>query len=283
MSTKNWSVTENSRQVHTLHLGKLPAGKEARILLMADEHWDNAHTDLALLKKHHEEAKAIGAPILKIGDLFCAMQGKWDRRADQNQLREEHRGNNYLDRLVDTAAKWYRPYADDIALITPGNHETSIAGHHQTDLTDRLCHDLKVAKGGYWGYVKVTAEVGGRLCQFLIHYHHGYGGGGEVTRGLIDNNRTRGQYDGDVFVSGHIHRRNMEENIMTRLSRDKIVRHKQLFLRCSSYKDEHSDAPNSWHSQGGRAARPLGGWWLIVKAVHHNDMRELDYTALAAD
>jgi len=137
-----------------------------------------------------------------------------------------------------------------------------------------------VCKGGYWGFVKISAELGGKIAQFTLNYHHGYGGGGEVTRGLIDNNRTRGQYEADVYVSGHIHRRNMEENIMTRLSRNTIVRHKQLFLRCPSYKDE----TDGWHAEKGRAARPLGAWWLIVKATRFTDgPRELDFTALPAD
>jgi len=120
--SKNWSVTEHSRQVHTLNLLGMSHKEERRILLQADEHWDNAHCDLALLKRHHEEAHDIGAPILKFGDVFCAMQGKWDRRADRTQLRAEHQGNNYLDQLVDTAVDWYSPYAEDIALISPGNH-----------------------------------------------------------------------------------------------------------------------------------------------------------------
>jgi hypothetical protein len=182
---------------------------------------------------------------------------------------------------VKTTAEFYRPYADTIALICPGNHETSIESRHQTDLTDRLCQELSVAKGGYWGYVQVEADLGGRAHNLQINYHHGYGGGGEVTRGMIDNNRTRGQYDADVFYSGHIHRRNMDENIVTRLSRLTLVRHKQLFLRGSTYKDEHADG---WHSQQGRAGRPLGGWWLIVKASRlPGSGQTLDFTAMPAD
>lgn len=286
-TTRPWSVTEHSRHVHVLSLGAMRAGEERRILLMSDEHWDNAHCDLHLLRRHHMEARQHSAPVLKFGDLFCAMQGKWDRRSDQNQLRNEHRGNNYLDKLVSTAASWYRPFADDIALITPGNHETSIQDRHQTNLTERLHQELsrhsdRTRMGGYWGYVQIEAQdTGGSTRSFQLNYHHGYGGGGEVTRGMIDNNRTRGQYDADVFYSGHIHRRNMDENIVTRLSRLTLQRHKQLFLRGSTYKDEHADG---WHAQQGRAARPLGGWWLIVKMTRSGQGgAELDYTAQPAD
>ncbi len=279
--TKSWSIAEHSRHVHVLSLGHMRAGEERRALLMSDEHWDNAHCDRALLKRHHEEAHRIGAPVLKFGDLFCAMQGKWDKRSDSNQLRPEHRGNDYLSRLRATAVKWYKPFAEDIALITPGNHETSIVDRHGFDLTQSLCDGIDVKRGGYWGYVQFEASVGeGTVRSFQLNYHHGYGGGGEVTRGMIDNNRTRSQYEAEVFYSGHIHRRNMDENIVTRLSRHKVVRRKQQFLRGSTYNDEHADG---WHAQQGRAARPLGGWWLIMRLIRQDDCVVLDYTAQPAD
>lgn len=286
--TPTWTVQEHQRHVHTLDFGNMPVDETRSALVMSDEHWDNAHCDRSLLKRHHDEAVARGAPILKIGDLFCAMQGKWDRRADQSQLRPEHRGNDYLDRLVESAVKWYRPYRQNLALITPGNHETSITDRHQTDLIERLCQGLNpdsaaplVRRGGYWGFMEFKAQLHGRGTSVVLHYHHGYGGGGEVTRGMIDNNRTRGQYDADVFYSGHIHRRNMDENVITRLSRHTIVKHRQLFLRGGCYKHDEG-----WHQQQGRAARPLGGWWLDFSWVMVNQKNrtfQLTCSAKAAD
>jgi hypothetical protein len=38
----------------------------------------------------------------------------------------------------------------------------------------------------------------------------------------------------------------------------KLWKQKQLFIRCSTYKDEL----DGWHAEKGRAARPLGGWIL---------------------
>jgi hypothetical protein len=262
-------VCEHDRQVHRVIFENVTSGWEGWMLLQTDEHWDNKECDLKMLRQHHEQAVEKNAPILKFGDTYCAMQGKWDRRADQNQLREEHRGNCYLDKLVDTAGDWYAPYAKQIALITPGNHETSIVQHHQTDLTERLAERLRqesgssIHVGGYWGYVRIQFEANKTVSKTL-HYHHGYGGGGEVTRGFIDNNRTRGQYDADIYISGHIHRRNMDENIMTRLQGNKIIRQEQLFLRGATYKRE----VNGWHAERGRSARPIGAWWLRFRCKY---------------
>jgi hypothetical protein len=283
-----WSIEEISRQVHRITFYNAKAGAEFWVLLMSDEHWDNAECVRSILTRHHEEAVARHAPIFKFGDLFCAMQGKWDKRADQNQLRPEHRGNTYLDKLVNTAGNYYSPYADSIALITPGNHEQSIVDRHQTNLTERLITILREKSsvphlGDYWGFVKFrftdsakSAIHGGynNAVNKDLCYHHGYGGGGEVTRGLIDNNRTRGQYNADIFYSGHIHRRNVDENLITEVNRHgKIIIRQQIFLRGSTYKNE----TRGWHATGGRAARPIGGYWLkfTVRQTHTERVIEM--------
>jgi hypothetical protein len=203
------------------------------------------------------------------------MQGKWDPRASQDTLRSEHRGGNYLDLLVDTAVEWFMPYKDILALVSYGNHETSIIKKHEVDLIQRFVgamrsHKSKVMVGTYWGFVllSVSCRKGREASDAIkkINYHHGYGGGGEVTRGLIDASRTRSMYDADVFVSGHIHRRNYDENIITRVtSRGKVVTGQQLFLRCSCWKEENT----GYHVEKGRAARPLGGWWLKYEQMRN--------------
>lgn len=265
-----WSINKVESHLWTLDIKVEFTEPVPPLLLMSDEHWDNQHCDRELLKDHHDWAVAMGSPIFKFGDTFCAMQGKWDKRADQQQLREEHRGNNYFDRLVQTASEWYGPYAKNIALISTGNHESSIQTHHQTNLIDRLGAGLWGAGfesrvGSVWGFVIIRVEWAGCGVSKVLHFHHGYGGGGEVTRGMIDNSRTRGQYLADVYYSGHIHRRNEDENSITMVDRHnvRVIRSEQLFLRGASYKHE----VDGWHADKGRAARPVGGWWLFPKLV----------------
>lgn len=276
MPTPKWTAERLSADAFQISFPVRNSGDERWVLLMSDEHWDNQHCDLALLKRHHEEALERDAPILKFGDLFCAMQGKWDKRSDQNQLRPEHRGNNYLDLLVTSAAKFYQPFSSHIAVISPGNHELSIAQRHQTDLIERLCDRLgpQTMHAAYTGFIRfrMFREIAGgkasALCRDL-HYHHGYGGGGEVTRGLIDNSRTRGQYIADIYYSGHIHRRNHDENIVQYLDASgNVAQREQLFLRGGAYKH---DEDCTWHKTQGRGARPLGGWWL--KFTYHRSVK----------
>ena len=99
-------------------------------LLSSDRHWDNPHSDRKLQKKHLEQAKERNAKILDFGDLFCVMQGKYDRRASKSNVRPEHQKDNYLDAVVNTAVDWFSPYADLFAMISEGNHESAIRRNH---------------------------------------------------------------------------------------------------------------------------------------------------------
>lgn len=273
-----WHIKRTDAHAHHLALPISNLAVTRKLLLISDLHWDSMQCDRDLLKRDLDKAVKEDALIMIFGDFFDAMQGKWDKRASQESFRPEHRTSNYLDSLVDTAAEWLMPYKDNLALISPGNHETSILKHHETNLTERLVTILRhnksrVEMGTYWGFVMAAmrAESNKRAAAVTIHYHHGYGGGGEVTRGAIDHSRTRGQYDADIFVSGHIHRRNLEENIITRLSKNGLVKYRrQLFLRCSTYKNEVS----GWHAEKGRSARPLGGWWVSLNPSRRYDRDE---------
>ena len=279
-----WTIKKAGSNSYRTDIEFGGAGSTRRVCLLADAHWDNAHCRLDLLEKTLKQAKADGLPVFHFGDFFCAMQGKWDQRSSRDAMRDEHHTGSYLDSLVSTAAEWLEPYAGNIALMSYGNHETSIKRKHEVDLLQRLCHELRrmgspVECGPYWGYVTFCAAWNRQRDCVKLHYHHGYGGGGEVSRGVNQHAASRSMYDADVYVSGHIHRRNMDENVMTRVSSMGTVTHrKQLFLRCSTYKDESGDG---WHVAQGRAARPLGGWWLDMQATKPGNCYQLDYSASA--
>ena len=239
------------------------AGDVVSFLLLSDLHWDNPHCDRALLKKHLEEAKAKGAGIMVFGDLFCAMQGKYDPRGNKASIRPEHNVANYLDVLVDTAIEYFKPYAENICLITPGNHETSILRRLETDLTARLCAGLGVEMGTYAGWVLVKMVRAGVKYTKKISYHHGYGGGGQVTKDIIQASR-KAVYlpDADILVSGHTHDRWIFPIQRVRLNtHGKQSMQEQLHLKLGTYKDEYSAAAG-WAVEKGMPPKSSGGIWL---------------------
>ena len=261
---------------------------EKWILLTSDHHWDNPKCDRRLLKKHHEQAKERNAEIFCFGDLFCAMQGKFDKRKSKDSVRPEHQHNNYLDCLVNTAIDWYNPFAKNYALITYGNHETSILKHQETDLIDRLISGLNrdnktnIQKGNYsgWVIIKFRYKNGGMVRTIKLFYHHGSGGGGPVTKGVIQTNR-RSDYipNADLIVTGHVHERwnltRMKEDVNVRTNKRELK--EQLHIQLPTYKEEYLKGIG-WHIERGAPPKPLGGTWIRFYLQNKN----LKYDVIAA-
>ena len=245
-------------------------------LLSSDRHHDNAHSDWFLEERHLREARDRDAYILDIGDLFCAMQGKYDRRSDLSQCRPEHREGRYLDSLVETAADFYAPYADRWLLLAPGNHEGAILKYHETDLTERLAERFRaqcsspVLTGTYAGFVRFHVNLAdGKSLSKVMYYIHGHGGGGLMTHGVL-NTRRRQSFlpDADIVWSGHTH-----DAWNVRLTKSSLTTHGHLrnddvhHLSTPGYKDEFTPM-EGWHVERGAPPKPTGAAWMRLSIEH---------------
>jgi UDP-2,3-diacylglucosamine pyrophosphatase LpxH len=245
--------------------------KPRKILLISDLHWDNPHCDRELLKSHLDQAVAGGHDILINGDLFCAMQGKYDGRRSKSDIRPEHNNSKYLDALVETAAEWFAPYAQNIKVIGYGNHETSILKHCETDLIERFVTLLNantkslIEIGGYGGWIIYRMNrVKESTISFKIKYFHGSGGGGVVTKGSIQFNRMMAMVEGaDAIWMGHVHESMEMTYTMERITNaDTVALRDVLMIRTPAYKEEYQDGSKGWHIERGAPPKPLGGRWL---------------------
>lgn len=240
------------------------------ILFTADRHWDNPKSDWKMQKKHLDWAVEREALIVDVGDLFCAMQGKGDPRASKGDIRPEHMTAKYLNALSDTSAQFFKPYAKNFVALFQGNHETAVIKNREYDLTERLAHDLQregsdVQKMGYSGYVIVSLRRGKNQDSrsFVVYCEHGSGGGGPVTKGVIQTNR-RGVFvrDADVLVSAHIHEAWMLEVMRERLGNNyEPILERQIHLQLPTYKEEYL-AHSGFHIEKGRPPKPMGAWAL---------------------
>lgn len=279
---------EKSRNVHIL---EVPAGqKEVEYLLLSDLHWDNPHCDRRLLKQHLDEAKEKNCKVLINGDFFCLMQGKGDPRRSKDDIRAEHNNGKYLDSIVKTAVEWFKPYAEIIEVIGYGNHETTIIKHQETDVLERFIERLNteakpkspIYKGGYGGWIitRLKENPDSKKKPTFTHkikYHHGYGGGGPVTKGTIQHQREAVKIQGaDLIWMGHVH----EDYEMTysyeTLDYVGNVKHKDVcMLRTASYKEEYQDGFGGFHIERGRPVKPLGGRWLKLKLCIRKNKRTI--------
>jgi hypothetical protein len=262
---------------------------EQWVLLRSDAHHDNPKCRWDIEKKHLEEAMAYDAPVIDNGDLFCAMQGKWDKRSNKDALRPEHASCNYLDRLVDTARDFYRPYRSVFAVLGRGNHETAILGKHETDLTDRLADSMRrdgspVIASGYSGWVKFKFMRKSVVEQSLwLYHHHGFGGGGPVTKGVIQANRIGINHpDADIVLTGHTHDEWVFPIPRTRITSEGEIYHdKQYHVRAAGYKDAWGDGYGGWEVEKGMGPKALGAVWVrfYFDASHRRRIRHQETLA----
>lgn len=257
---------------------------EQWVLLTSDRHWDNPKSDHALQKKHLDEALERNAIIIDAGDLYCAMQGKYDPRSSKSDLRPEHQVSNYLDALIKTGADFFAPYAKNFAMVAAGNHEASIKKRHETDLTERFCSTMNyisgetVYNGGYSGFVrfKLIDIIQGKQKNLgrnvTLHYSHGYGGGGPVTKGVIQTNR-KATYlpDADIVISGHVHESWQIELMRVRVGRTKIYHDTQTHICLPTYKEEFGTGFGGWHVERGAPPKPIGAVWLRFYYLNSHD------------
>lgn len=278
--TLPWTAEQTSRNVHTVRLNVAGPKWESWFLLTSDQHHDNPHCNRDLEYRHLKQAVERKAGIISAGDTFDCMGGKWDKRADKNNLRPEHQTGDYLDALVRTTAEDYAPYARNWIVLGTGNHETAMLRAHESDLVVRLAERLnaktgsRVQAGGYSGWVRFMFRRGSKQTTRLLMYYHGTGGGGPVTRGVIQTNRMAVNFpDAHILLTGHTH-----DHYMLPIARNRIndagtvYRDEQIHLRCSSYKDGFADGHGGYEVERGHNPKPIGAAvWLKFSWDHASD------------
>lgn len=250
-------------------------------LLLSDLHFDNPHCQRELLIKHLDFAKENDYKILVNGDFFCCMQGKFDPRRSKSNIRPEHNKSNYLDAIISDAVNFFSPYKDQLKLIGYGNHETAILKNLETDLLQRFAdlfnhkNNVNVQVGGYGGWVifqfKDKHNAGSK--QYRLKYFHGAGGGGPVTKGVIQNQRMMAQTQGaDCIWMGHVHEMYTMYHTVETLNQRGVIQLKDiLHVRTSSYKEEYNKGYMDFHVERGRPPKPIGSYLINLELSPRNE------------
>jgi hypothetical protein len=274
MANVPFQVRAATRNIHLVDLDCTSRTNEWWFLLSGDRHHDNPHADHDLELKHLNEARERKAGIIDVGDLHCAMEGKFDPRRNKAGIREEHAlAADYLDSLVRHASDFYAPYSENFVVIGRGNHESAILKNCETDITERTCERMsqtsghKVHAGGYGGWIKFNIEINNERYSMSLKYFHGSGGAALMSFDTLKVRRNAAiMPDADVIVQGHVHKQWFMPLSRERLVCDKhgsrIVSDIQYHVRTGTYKDEFGDGHSGWHIEQGRGPEVQGAVWM---------------------
>lgn len=272
------TIEKTSANVLTVRFDGVAAGWEQLLLLTSDRHHDAVRCDRSLEKKHLDEANEKNALIVDSGDLFDAMQGRYDPRRSYEGLRPEYKSKTYLDDIVSDAAQFYSPYAKRMLLIGRGNHDQTVLKNVGTDLISNLVYRINtsaganVATGGYGGWVRFLFVMNKtKRTSINLKYFHGAGGGGPVTRGVIQTNRQAVYLpDADIVMNGHTHDAWVLPIARERLTeKGKVSSDLCWYIRTPTYADDYGDGSEGWHVERWGPPKPKGCAW--VKMSYEND------------
>lgn len=277
-------VTRISRNIHHFE-DEIKVGEGWPLLLISDLHLDNPKCRRDLLIRDLNEAKKRNAKVMINGDFFCIMQGKYDNRSSKKDIRPEHLGANYFQLVRDEAIEFMRPYAQNILLIGYGNHETAVLKRHEFDLladfvtlfNERTGANVQLGGYGGWCIFNLLRQGGNSGAVFKLRYHHGHGGGGEVTKGVIQDQRMMARTEGaDATWQGHVHELyahiTMSERIVVTSRGGWRVDLKPVHqIRTATYKEEFSEGFGGFHVERGAPPKPLGGIWMTLRLVRKHD------------
>ena len=280
-------IEQTSGDVTTVRFNVTDTTWEQWILLRSDAHHDSVYCDRETELLHLKKAKERNAIIFDNGDLFDAMQGKFDPRRNMDDVRPEDAGIDYYDRIVQHAYETYQPYAEQFAVIGKGNHEIAVLKNTNhcitTSLVDMMRRDgSPVVIGDYGGWIRLLFTIHKTKRESLIIYrHHGSGGEAPVTRGVIQTNRQSVYLpDADIVWNGHNHNSYVLPISRMRISdAGKIYRDVLWHIRTPGYKDDYRRGTIGWEVERGGVPKPIGACWLNLKVNRSHSGRQIIVTA----
>jgi hypothetical protein len=251
------------------------AGWERWYWLQSDAHEDAPDYLEALHRRHLKDAMARSALIIDVGDMVDVVNGRDDKRRSKGGVKPHLNKDDYLDAVVDDVAERHREQADRFLYLGRGNHDLKVLKMCETDILRRVADKLNswrspnlppIFVAGYGGWIRFEFRhaSGGRKQSFDVKIFHGSGGGGKVTKGVIQTNRRNAECDADIYVTGHIHEKWNLETMKEGLTQAGRVRIREsCHVQLGSYKLDFDPAhPGTWHEQREGGPKPIGGSFL---------------------
>lgn len=278
------SGISQSGAVTTVRIDYSGGNTEHTLFLASDLHVDATTCNRAVMLSDLQDAVNKNAMIFLFGDIFDAMQGRFDPRRSLDELRPEYRRNDYYDFVVKDVAKILSPFAKNIVLISDGNHETATLKNSNISLIDRLVWMLNtqyggnIQHGGYGGWVRFMFEgASGGRSSIKMKYHHGFGGDAPVTRGVIQTNRQAVYLNGaDIVVNGHNHNSYYVPIVQESVSDSgKVIFTTQHHVRTPGYKNEYNDGTSGWAVEKGMVPKPLGGAYIALRVERNGKAKNV--------
>jgi hypothetical protein len=233
-------------------------GEAVKFFLCGCLHFGSDRQDVKRLRKDFDRAKREGAQILIVGDWgdFILPQDK----KRYHTSRDTYHNDTQITSTIDEAFNFLKDYADNLLLISTGNHEATISKFHSIDPTQLLIYRLrheagakKVHHGQYLGLIRLRfgrgEDGGSNKLTYDMFYRHGIGSGSSANASVGQIKAYMASYVADLYLGAHTHSPVVLPcETMIYLSKKGAVKHKErkgIVVGCySNAETEPYDAMN---------------------------------------
>lgn len=206
------------------------------------------------------------------------MQSREDKRRSQGGRRKEF-GDDYFADCVKWIADRNKDIAHQIALISPGNHESKVRQYSNVDVTSALAMQMGCAVQGYEGYTALKFHIGTMRFCVVVYHHHGWGGESKRTKGMGQNDDlVQVNPDAHIIHLGHNHKAYSAPDCRRRLSKSGLVTLEPVdIIRSPGYLNSGLKA-NGFSSE--RAHRPTRCGSYFVRFYWLPEERRVSWTVV---
>lgn len=188
--------------------------QEDEILLMpiGDIQWFGEHATVALgqLRKAVEWGISNNAYFIGMGDYIDSFSP-----SNRQKLRGAAFYDTALSVIDQKAEQLVKELFDEALAPTVGRWLGMLEGHHFHEFRDGTTSDQMLCKMlgspflGSSAYIRLvlSRSTGSGMQDIKIWCHHGAGGGSTVGAPLAKLEKVASQWDGDIFLMGHQHKK----------------------------------------------------------------------------
>ena len=239
-------------------------GDTIRIKPIFDVHYGAKACDVkafkAYLKDSDEHTYFIGGGDLL--DSIIVNDIRYRKSSDPFQ------GDDIIDTQVSEMTDILMPYKDRIICLATGNHEDVITKRCGTNPTKRIAKNIGTSFIGYSGLIRLAfRENKGRGRVVVVRIHHGWGGGSR-TQGadLTKYSKDLQYWDADLFLYGHVHRRQTDSVPRIGLVGTKMVSKPKTMCICGTWLKTYVNGVDPTYSEiKGYPPVEIGGVSINIK------------------
>lgn len=196
------------------------------------------------LIKQDPDARWIG--LGDYADCIMPSDPRWSFRGlDWKRIGRDDKGlpdvGDLAQQQVNLVDSFFEPIWDQCIGLLEGNHEQVFERHYFTNLTKRLTNKYHVPYLGQTALIKLTVDDGLKHhFSPIIFAEHGATGGGTPGNAINSLAGRLNQWDADILLKGHIHRRGILRHVGFGWgARDLVAKHRVLVLTGSYLKGYH--------------------------------------------